>query len=192
MIPYNVALFVHVSGAIGAFIGLGSFLFGVVALRRARRVEDVRFLAALTIAAGNVAVGSIIVLGVAGFYMALTVWGVKATWIIVATISFLLLAPWGMAVIDPRVKAITKQARLAPDGPLPEALAQRIRDPLLGMSLSIYIAWLFGIVFLMTNKPAIGEAVVAMLIAGAVGFLVSLPFWRWRARAKPPVANLTP
>jgi hypothetical protein len=193
--PYTLALFAHVSGAIGVFVGLGAFMYGIVALRRARRVEEVRVLAALTIATGNIAVGGIVVLGIAGFYMALTVWGVSATWIIVATISFILLAPWGMLVINPRIRAITKQARQAPDGALPQGLTRRIRDPLLGISLCVYIAWLFGIVFLMTNKPATGEAIVAMLIALAVGLLASAPFWRSRAMAhetQPPVANLTP
>lgn len=193
--PYTLALFAHVSGAIAVFVGLGAFMFGVVALRRAQRVEEVRMLAALTIAAGNIAVGGIVVLGIAGFYMALTVWGVKATWIIVATISFVLLAPWGMLVINPRIKAITKHARQAQDGALPGGLAQRIRDPLLGISLCAYIAWLLGIVFLMSNKPATGEAIVAMLIALVVGMLASAPFWRSRVmahEAQPPAAHLTP
>lgn len=175
---YTLALFVHVAGAIGIFGGLSAFMFGIVALRRAQRVEDVRVLARLIIASGNIAVACIVVLGIAGFYMALTAWGIRATWIIVATVSFLLLAPWGMLVIDPRVRAIAKLARETPDGSLPEGLAKRTRDAVLGFSVSVYIAYLFGIVFLMTNKPATGAAVVAMFVALAIGVLVSLPFWR--------------
>ncbi len=36
---YTIALFLHVSGAIGAFAGIGIWLFGLSALRRARCVE---------------------------------------------------------------------------------------------------------------------------------------------------------
>ncbi|MGE5335059.1 MAG: DUF2269 family protein [Nitrososphaerota archaeon] len=175
---YTLALFVHVAGAIGIFGGLSAFMFGIAALRRARCVEDVRVLARLIIASGNIAVACIVVLGIAGLYMALTAWGIRATWIIVATISFILLAPWGMLVIDPRVRSIAKLARETPNGALPEELAKRTRDAVLGFSVSVYIAYLLGIVFLMTSKPATGEAVVAMFITLAGGILVSLLFWR--------------
>jgi uncharacterized membrane protein len=184
---YTLALFVHMSGAIGIFGSLGAMVFGAVVLRGAQRTEDVRLLTRLINIAGNVAAVCIVILGIAGFYMAATVWGVGATWIIVATISFILLAPFGLLVIDPRVRSIAKQARAAPDGPLPEALARRaqVQGQMLEMFLSVYIAWLLGIVFLMTNKPASGDAVLVMLIAGIVGLLAS-QLWRLRAKNRTP------
>lgn len=184
---YTLALFVHISGAIGIFGSLGAMVFGAVALRGAQRTEDVRLLTRLITIAGNVAAVCIVILGIAGFYMAATVWGSGATWIIVATISFILLAPFGLLVIDPRVRSIAKQARGAPDGPLPEALARRaqVQGRMLEMFLSVYIAWLLGIVFLMTNKPATGDAVLVMFIAGIVGLLAS-QLWRLRAKNRTP------
>lgn len=177
MSAYTVALFIHVSGVIGIFAGLSVWLFGMGALRRSRRVEQVRILAALVTGAGNLAVGSIIILGIAGLYMALTVWGIGTPWILVATVAFVLLAPAGLLIIDPRVKAIAKQARNMQDGPLPEALAARTRDPLLGSGLNAYVACLFGIVFVMTNKPSVGESILAIVSAVAIGLLTSLPLW---------------
>ena len=44
---YSIVKFLHVSGAIGYFVALGTLLFGLAALRRARRVEHVRVLAEL-------------------------------------------------------------------------------------------------------------------------------------------------
>jgi uncharacterized membrane protein len=184
---YTLMLFVHISGAIGIFGSLGAMLFGAIALRRAQHTEDVRLLARLINIAGNVAAVCIVILGIAGFYMAATVWGVSATWIIVATIGFILLAPFGLLVIDPRVRAIAKQARATPDGLLPEALARRVwvQGRMLEIFLSVYIVWLLGIVFLMTNKPAAGDAVLVMLIAGVVGLLAS-QLWRLRTKARTP------
>ena len=179
---YTLALFVHVTGAIGIFGSLGAMVFGAVALRRVQRSEEVRFLTSLINIAGNVAAVCIVILGIAGFYMAVTVWGVYAAWIIIATVSFVLLAPFGLLVIDPLVRAISRQARAALDGPLPEELALRVQGPVLETFLSVYIAWLLGIVFLMTNKPGVSEAVVVMLIAGVVGLLASVPFWRCQAK----------
>ena len=46
---YTISLFLHVSGAIGAFAGIGIWLFGLSALRRARCVEQVRAIAWLII-----------------------------------------------------------------------------------------------------------------------------------------------
>lgn len=181
MSAYTVALFAHVSGAIGIFAGLGVWVLGVGALRRSQRVEQVRILAALITRAGNLVVAGIVVLGIAGFYMALTAWSISATWIVVATISFVLLAPWGLLIIDPRVRAIARAAKSAPDGSLPDTLAARTRDPLLGTGLNAYVGCLFGIVFVMTNKPAVGESILAIVIAVAVGLLASAPLW-WRAR----------
>ena len=184
MTIYTLALFAHISGVIGVFSGLGVWVFGMVGMRGARSVEQVRMQSALMIAAGNLVVGSIIVLGSAGLYMAVTVWGARAPWMLVATVSFLLLAPGGALVLDPRVRAIARQSRDTPDGSLPASLVARVGDPLLVAGLSVYIGCLLGIVFLMTTKPALGASAVAILIAIAVGLsvglVVSLPAW-WSA-----------
>jgi multisubunit Na+/H+ antiporter MnhG subunit len=178
---YNLALFVHVVGAIGAFIGVSVWLFAALALRRAQDVGQVRALTSLIQPSGVVTIVSILLLGVAGFYMALTVWGEQATWIIVATISFLLLAPFGAFVIDPRLRAVAKAAAAAPDGPLPTALAVRTRDPLVGIGLSVYVGVLLGIVFLMTNKPPLDVAILAMVVATVLGLVSGLLLW-WAGR----------
>jgi hypothetical protein len=181
---YTFILFAHVCGAIGIFFGLGAWVFGVGAIRQAQRVEQVRLLLNVINASGRLVVGGILVLGVAGFYMAATVWGIKASWIIVATISFLLLVPLSLLLIEPRLRALEKVAHAAHDGPLPEAMATHTRDPLFATGLGAYIACLFGIVFLMTNKPDTEVAVVAMVIAVAVGLVASLPLWWISARER--------
>jgi Predicted integral membrane protein (DUF2269) len=179
---YTLALFVHIVGAIGAFIGVSVWLFAAMALRRAQSVGQVRALTSLIQPSGKLAVVSIVLLGVAGFYMAITVWGERATWIIVATVSFLLLAPFGAVVIDQRLRALAKAAAAAPDGPLPASLAARAQDPLVGIGLSVYLAMLLGIVFLMTNKPPLADSITTMLVAALLGLLSSAPLWRHAQR----------
>lgn len=192
---YTLMLFVHIVGAIGVFVGVGVWLFAAVALRRAQAVGQVRALIGLIQPSGNVVIVSILLLGGAGFYMGITAWGERATWIIVATISFLLLAPFGVFVIDPRLRAVAKAADAAPDGPLPEELAARTHDPLVGMGLSLYVGVLLGIVFLMTNKPSTGVSIMAMIVATALGLASgSLLWWATRTRSRkevaPPVGRL--
>jgi hypothetical protein len=179
---YTLMLFAHVAGAIGTFIGVGVWLFAALALRHARQVGQVRALASLIQPSGVLAVASILLLGGAGFYMAIAIWGERATWIIVATISFVLLAPFGVLIIDPRLRAVAKAAAAAPDGPLPSSLASRTHDPLVGIGLSTYLAVLLGIVFLMTNKPPLAPSIVAMAVAMALGLASGWMLW-WAQRS---------
>jgi hypothetical protein len=178
MTLYSLALFVHIIGAIGTFIGVSVWLFAAMALRRAQSVGQVRALTGLILPSSVVAIVSILLLGVAGFYMAITVWGERATWIIVATISFLLLAPFGAFVIDPRLRSLGKATATLPDGPLPASLVTRARDPLVGVGLSVYLGTLLGIVFLMTNKPPALDSIIAMVVATALGLAAGLLLWR--------------
>lgn len=171
---YALALFIHLVGVIGIFAGLATWLFGAVVLMRADRVEQVRVVAGAMGAVGNLVVVSILVLAAGGFYMGLTTWGIQAVWLDVATLAFVLLAPIGAFVIDPRVKAIVKLAREEPDGPLPGKLAARTRSGFLLNSLLVYVVYLLGIVFIMVTKPALVEAMIAMVVAAAVGLLLAL------------------
>ena len=179
---YVIALFAHIVGAIGTFIGVSVWLFAAEALRRARTVEQVRILTSLIQPSGVVAIVSILFLGIAGFYMALTAWGEHATWIIVATIGFVLLAPFGAFVIDPRLRDIARAAAAAPDGLLPATLVARTHDPLVGIGLYTYFGVLLGIVYLMTTKPTLATSILAMVIAAALGLAVGLLLW-WIARS---------
>ncbi|HET9110919.1 MAG TPA: hypothetical protein VFN78_08860 [Ktedonobacterales bacterium] len=188
MIPYlnlySLALFAHVIGAMGIFAGMGVWLFATWTLRRVERVELARLLAGLIRTSSNLVVASILILGVAGFYMAITVWGGQATWIIVATINFVLLAPLGLLAIDPRMRAIAKATHDLPDGPLTDEIWARTHDPLVTTGLNIYITSLIGIVFIMTTKPTTSVAIIVAVGAAAFGVLVSLPLWGARAKRR--------
>lgn len=156
----------------------------MAALRRVEYVAQVRALAGLMVASGNVTVAGVLLLAAAGFYMALTAWSVQTIWIVVATISFLLLAPFGAFVIDPRIHALAKAAAAAPDGLLSASLSARARDPILGIGLCTYIGVLLGIVFLMTNKPPLAGSILAMVVAAALGLASGL-LLRWAVRTRP-------
>jgi hypothetical protein len=177
-------LFLHVVGAIGFFMPLGVWLFGLLALRRVGKVEQVRALCRAIFMADPLAVGGILLLAAAGLYMALTTWGITTDWIAVAAVSFILMAPIGPLLVEPRLHAIEAAARKAPDGLVSPELARQIRDPFLGTALQTLVALLLGIVFLMTVKPTFPAALVAMLVALAAGLASGVPLWFARAPAK--------
>ena len=86
---YTIALFLHVSGAVGTFVCLGIWMFGLAALRRAQRVEQVRAIVWLIIVASPLMVfsvlliTSIIVMGitlVCGLLSSVPYWYVARRW----------------------------------------------------------------------------------------------------------------
>jgi len=175
---YNIILFLHVSGAIGYFVGMGTWLFGFAAMRRAQRVEQMRALTNLTGRLSPLFGISVLLILASGLYMAITAWGLWTGWIAVALISLILIAPLGTAFIEPRRRAIARLALEAPDGPLPQALQQRIHDPTLGTALQTVTVLLLGIVFLMTTKPELIGSIIVMAVALVLGLASGLFFSR--------------
>jgi Zn-dependent protease with chaperone function len=171
---YTIVLFLHVSGAIGYFVSIGVWLFGLVSLRRARRVEQVRSIIHLIGLPGPLFGISVLLILVAGLYMTFTSWSLQTSWIAVALVSLVLVAPLGTAIIEPRRRAIDRLAREAPDGPLPQTLEQSIHDPILLTALQTIVALLFGIVFLMTTKPSLAGSLIVIVVALALGLASGL------------------
>ena len=184
MSTYTLVLFIHLVGAIGAFVSIGTWLLGLSALRRARRVEQVRALAWLIIVASPLMVLSVLLIALAGLDMALSAWGLQTGWIAVAIVSFVLMAPVGPLVLAARMYTIMDLAREAPDGPLPDELERRTHDPILLVAAQTLTAVLLGIVFLMTTKPALVNSIVVMVVAFFLGVVSGLPFWLRGRRAK--------
>jgi len=191
---YTIELFLHVMGAIVLFVAYGTLLFGALALRHAKRAEQVRAIAAPLVAGrrvgfenisviGGVGVAGVLLLIVTGVDMASTAWNLRLGWIEVAIVGVLLVAPLGPFVIGPRLDAIAHIASEAPDGPISEALGKRIHDPILAAALQTGATVLLGIVFLMTNKPSLSASIIVMVIALILGLATALPAWS-TARAR--------
>ena len=177
---YSIMLFLHVSSAICLFVGMGIWLFGITAIARATRVEQVRTIADLMLMARLVVPVTAFLVIVAGLTMALTAWGLQTSWIVVALGGLILIGPIGTWVIDPKVRAIATLAHTLPDGTLPATLAARTHDRVLRMALHTTTALLFGIIFLMTTKPTLTGAIGAMLAAAFLGLASTVPFVRAR------------
>lgn len=172
---YPIVLFVHIIGAIGYFLSSGSWLFILVGLRRAQRVEEVRTLMRVNDLSGPFGDGSGLVLVSAGFYLALSGWSLLTSWILVALISLILILPTNAALIGPRRRALIKQLEgAAPEGEMSRALRQHIHDPVLWAMSQTTAVLLLGIVFLMTTKPDLGGSLIVMAVALLLGLLSSL------------------
>lgn len=180
---YSIMLFLHVSSAICLFIGFGTWFLGITAIARATRVEQVRALADLLLMVRLVVPASALLVIIAGLTMTLTAWGLQTGWIAVALGSLVIIGPIGTWVIDPKVRSIATLAHTLPDGPVPSSLVQRTHDAVLHLGLHTLIAMLFGIIFLMTNKPLLTSAIITMVVAVVLGFASGILFRRARRPA---------
>lgn|SRR5579859_422405 len=176
----DVELFLHILGVISVFVGFGTLLLATTALTRASRIEQVRAIMAPLIAGRRVGfehisvIDVIVVVGViliatTGLAMARADDYVWSSWVEVATASFLLLAPVGPLVINPRLHALAKEALRQPDGPLTASLRARIDDRVLTLAMRCSVAILVGIVCLMTTKPTSLVSVIVVVVALAIG-----------------------
>jgi uncharacterized MnhB-related membrane protein len=180
MTRYSLDVFLHITGAIAVFAGYGSLLLAVTAMRRAARSEQIQgitssLLATRKIGAERISVIDVVVIagvlmiGVTGLDMALTFHLTQAPWVDVATGSFILLAPIGPLVVNPRLHRIADAAAVETGGPVSSALRSHLRDPLLTVVMGASLGILIGLVFLMTTKPDLVVSLVAMAIALAAG-----------------------
>ena len=183
---YTLLLFVHVSGAICLFIGMGIWLFGSIAIARAARVEQVRAITDLMLMARLVVPASALLVIAAGVAMTWIAWGFQTGWILVALGSLGIIGPIGTWVVDPKVRAIAALLHTLPDGSLPVALAERAHDKVLQVTMHTLVAMLFGIVFLMTTKPTFASGLSAIVISASLGLASGVTFVVTRHRSSRP------
>jgi hypothetical protein len=159
------------------FAGFGTWFLGLMALRRAERVEQVRTVTTVLAVAHSVGAYSVALVIVPGVYMALTRWNLQDSWIAVSIASVLFAASIGSRLIERRVKALGAVARETPDGALSTDLEARTHDPVLGTAMHTNSLLVVGIIFLMTIKPPLLASIITMAGALALGLLSGLPFY---------------
>ncbi len=189
MSRYSFDLFIHVMGAVAVFVGYGSLLLAVIAVRRATRFEQVRAITSTLLATRRIGlerisaidvivIGGVLMIVLTGLDMALTFQLIRAPWVDVAIGSFLVLAPIGPLVINPRLHRIEDAANIETSGPISNVLRAYTRDPLLALVLGGSLGILIGLVFLMTIKPGFVGSLVAVSVGVAAGLAFGWSFAR--------------
>jgi Predicted integral membrane protein (DUF2269) len=183
----DVELFVHLLGVISVFIGFGTILLATFALGRASRVEQVRAIMTPLVAGRRIGpeqislidvlvIAGVFLIAASGIAMARANDYLLSTWVEVATVSFLLMAPVGPLVINPRLHGIAQESQRNSDGPIPAALRRLIQDRLLALAMRCSVSVLLGIVFLMATKPSLAASIAVILTAVVLAGALSLPF----------------
>lgn len=170
----DIELFVHLVGVIAVFVGFGTLLLTTFALGRASRVEQVRAIITPLLAGRRIGpeqlslidvlvIAGVLLIAASGIAMARANDYLLSSWVVVATVSFVLMAPVGPLVIDPRLHGIAGESQRNADGPIPAALRRRIHDRLLVLAMGLSVSVLLGVVFLMATKPSLAASISVML-----------------------------
>jgi hypothetical protein len=182
---YPYALFVHIVGVLGLFIGLGLELVCVLQLRRARSVEQLREWVSLESVIAKLMPITTLLLLLGGLYMVIVSWGWKTGWIDVSLALVIALSVLGPTVNGRRLHAIAANASA---GPVSPSLLSKLQDRVLWASVFINVATGLGIVALMTLKPDWIGAIAIIVVAAILGLVAGLSL----ARTSPALAASQP
>lgn len=166
---YEIALFLHICGAIGLFAAVGIEVVGVMGFRRARTVDQVRTYARVVkVTEPMFPATSVVVLG-AGIYMTVTQWSFRTPFVLVGLVTLVVMAALGSTVQGRQWQKVEKAADDLADGPVPETLRRLINDPVAWASMGGALFGAVGVVALMTIKPGWVAAIAIVTLAYAVG-----------------------
>jgi len=177
---HTLLLFLHVTSAMGIVAGLGIEGLALLQLRAARTAEETRRALSSSRYVQRVAGTSLLAAIVTGVYLATAYWSWRGAWMGVAFMTIV-----GMALVGALMTGrATLRAMRAPADALAPAAISALQTRLT-TSYAIRLGLFVGIVFLMTTKPVSGPtALIAILVAGALGLLAGLPARRVRDTAR--------
>lgn len=184
MTLYAITLFLHVVGTLGLFIAVGLEWTSLSRLRNAASVDQVREWLPVLGALRKIGGPSTLVLLVSGIYMMTTAWR-GAAWPGIGLVAMVLIAVLGVVLTGPRIGPIARSMSSA-QGAVTEPLRERLRDPVLVMSVWLRTALALGVVYIMCVKPGAAGALTAMGVAVSLGILGGLSALPARAVAVRP------
>ena len=179
MSGYDVALFVHLVGAVTLFGGIAIQQAVAGRIRRAGTVQEIRQWMALLRPTGRMLPAAVVILLISGLYMTAQRWTLRTPWVGTALLTLLAMAAVGATVLRRHFAALGRASALASDGAVSAEIARRQADAWAWGALSALNGAALGVVWLMTTKPAWGIAAGVVLgtaiLAGLLGATFPVP-----------------
>lgn len=173
---YGFVLFLHITVAIVAFMMAGVLHAAMQALARAGDVREMRSWGRLVHRLDPLfPFAALLLLGFGAWLIHLSDgqirWG--DGWLLTALISLIVVEGLSGALIAPKAKAAVKLIEQAPDGPVSHDLRRLSVDPAIWHISHIATFGFAGVVFLMAAKPTGALSPIIVVVAAAIGVLVS-------------------
>jgi hypothetical protein len=171
---YSLVLFAHVAAVLVLFAAVMFEALSLFHLRASSTREEVQFWMDLIPGLPPAAGGSLLITVVSGINLTIRMSAVHEAWPKVTIGALLLIAP--MAVVSARrMRSIRRMCAAG----FNLGLRQRLRDPLLKISVSVRSAVILGIVLMMGAKPELWPS-VGIVVGSALVGLMTLVLWPFR------------
>ena len=168
---YSIVLFLHITGAVGIFIGIGLEWFIVSNFKRVATTEQAQqWTNSFKVLPPTFGISGVLIL-LPGIYMSAEIWGMNA-WVISGLALYIFLAVFGSVVVAKNVGAI-REALNSEGENLSDAIRAKIKAPILTESLKMRSMLALSIIFMMTIKPDWTITIVSVGIAVAIGFMLT-------------------
>ena len=176
MDTYHTVLYLHLLSLVA---GIAAASIATLSLFRLRDAETLMEAVPWGMLAGKV--GKVFPLVIVGFYatgayMTSDVWTWDTGWIDVGIVALAIIAIQGPLIAKRRAKLLEQALKENGPGPLGEPARRLTRDPALWVASLSNPAIVLGVAWVMTQKPSTAGAIVAVLVAYAIGAGAALRF----------------
>jgi hypothetical protein len=178
---YNLALFLHICGAVALFSILALLLGTLAGARRAGTSQAAREWATMAWwMAALLPLAAVWLFVAAAFMVSQRDWWQRA-WVQGAMLVVLLLLLLDLALVLPRVAELRRAAATAHGTEDDTDLSRRAHDPLLWLAGQMISTTATGVIALMVFKPGDGPSAAIVLVSVGLGLLAGVPgFMRYR------------
>lgn len=167
---YTLVVFLHIIGAAGLFLGLGTEGSVIKFFKRAATTQQViGIMGSMKLLRITFSVSTVLLL-LSGIYLVIELWGWTA-WVIIGLILLVLLSGAGSTTGKKMVgviKSLNTSEELQPTD-----FQNKIGLPVLIKTFKIKIMLVIGTIFIMTMKPDWVFSIVSIVVAFLIGLLIS-------------------
>ena len=176
---FTIAVFLHLVGMVGLFIGYGLEWVASSLLRRSTNAEQVRAWLRIYRLSLPISGPGLLLLILSGVYFASITESMKQGWLLSSLLAIVFALGIGFVFILPRVR---KLRAVLPEGntPLSEAGRASVQDPVILTLIRVRFLLALGILYLMIAKPDLATSLFVLLGAIVVGLISAATAWTAR------------
>ena len=181
---FTIAIFLHLVGMDGLFIGYGLEWVASSLLRRSTNVEQVRAWLRIYRLSLPISGSGLLLLILSGVYFASFTESWKEGWLLASLPTIVFAFGIGFVFILRRVRVLRA---VLPEGntPLSEAGRASVQDPVILTLIRVRFLLALGILYLMIAKPDLATSLFILLGAIVVGLISAATGWRARPASLP-------
>jgi hypothetical protein len=181
---FTVAIFLHLLGMVGLFIGYGLEWVASSLLRRSTNAEQVRAWLRIYRLSLPISGSGLLLLILSGVYFASFTESWKEGWLLTSLLAIVFAFGIGFVFILRRVRML---CAVLPEGntPLSDAGRSSVQDPAILTLTRVRFLVALGVLYLMIAKPVLATSLFILLGAIVVGLISAASAWLARPASLP-------